>query len=80
MKKLASQQHDYIKTSLRLPRDLHEKVHASAREHGRGFNDELIARIAGADEVQSFKLLRRENAELRKMVREVLDNLELLKK
>jgi hypothetical protein len=42
-------------------------------------NAELIARIAGADEVVSFRELRRENAELRAMMREVLDAIELLK-
>jgi hypothetical protein len=80
MKKLASPQDNYIRTALRLPRDLHAKVHESAREQGRTLNAELIARIAGAEEVLSFKELRRENAELRAMVREVLDSLELLKK
>lgn len=80
MKTFASPQDEYIKTSLRLPRELHEKVHASAREHGRSFNDELIARIAGAEEVHSYRLLRRENAELRAMIREVLETLELFKK
>ncbi|HEL4660748.1 TPA: Arc family DNA-binding protein [Stenotrophomonas maltophilia] len=45
-----SVQEGYIKTALRLPPDLHSRIHKSARESGRTFNAELIARLAGSYE------------------------------
>lgn len=43
-------QDEYIKTALRLPPDLHERVHQAADKAGRSFNSELIARLAGSFE------------------------------
>ena len=79
MKKPAAPQDDYIKTALRLPRDLHAKVLMSAQAAGTTLNAEMLSRIAGADEVAANKELVRQNAELKAMLREVLDALEILK-
>lgn len=38
-------QDEFIKTALRLPRDLHAQVQASAEELGRSMNAEIIARL-----------------------------------
>lgn len=48
--KLEPKQQDYIKTALRLPRDLHAEIHQAAREGERGFNAEILFRLR-----QSFK-------------------------
>lgn len=39
-------QDDFMKTALRLPRDLHTRLMESARNKGRSFNSELVARLA----------------------------------
>lgn len=38
-------QDEYIKTALRLPRDLHRSIQESAEEAGRSMNAEIIARL-----------------------------------
>lgn len=38
-------QEDFQKTALRLPKDLHERLHESAKESGRSYNAEIIARL-----------------------------------
>lgn len=41
----SSYQDDYIKTALRIPRELHAALMESARERGRSFNAELLDRL-----------------------------------
>lgn len=36
-------QADWQKTGLRLPRELHQKVHEAAREDDRTFNSQIVA-------------------------------------
>lgn len=38
-------QDDFIKTALRLPRDVHEKIQEAAKETGRSMNSEIVARL-----------------------------------
>lgn len=38
-------QDDFHKTGLRLPRDLHAKLHEAAAAAGRSYNSEIIARL-----------------------------------
>lgn len=38
-------QDDYIRTALRVPPDLHAKIHESAKENNRTFNAEIVARL-----------------------------------
>lgn len=38
-------QDDYIRTALRVPRDLHKALHESASKSNRTFNAEIIARL-----------------------------------
>jgi hypothetical protein len=40
-----AKQQDYVKTALRLPRDIHAAVHESAQHAERSFNAELITRL-----------------------------------
>lgn len=62
-------QSDYIKSSLKLPPDLHAEVVESAVIHGRSMNAEIIARL----QTRQFDDLRRQIAELKAMIRQVLD-------
>jgi hypothetical protein len=38
-------QDDWHKTGLRLPKDLHGKLHEAAAESGRSYNGEILARL-----------------------------------
>ena len=40
-------QDDWHKTGLRLPKDLHAKLHAAAAESGRSYNAEIVSRLQG---------------------------------
>jgi hypothetical protein len=48
-------QDDYLKTALRLPRDLHARIHEAAEKAGRSMNAEIVARLEA-----SFPSLTRE--------------------
>jgi len=45
---MKSSQAEYAKTALRLPRDLHQAVHAVAKAQERTFNGQLIVLIRDA--------------------------------
>lgn len=49
-------QDDYIKTALRLPRELHKRVQDLADANGRSMNAEIIARLQQSFETQSGAL------------------------
>lgn len=38
-------QDNYIRTALRVPPDLHAKIHESAKQNNRTFNAELVSRL-----------------------------------
>jgi len=40
-----SNQDDFIKTALRLPRDVHAAIQKAAEESGRSMNSEIVARL-----------------------------------
>lgn len=62
-------QHNYVQSALRLPPELRDEIKEAAELSGRTMNAEIIARL---QESQLSSLLR-ENAELKMMVREILD-------
>lgn len=70
---------DPIKTSLYLPWDLREAVQLAAKANGRTMNGEILARITEAEDRATFKQLVKQNDELRALMREMLDRIELLK-
>lgn len=41
-------QDDWHKTGLRLPKDLHQRLHDAAASSGRSYNGELVARLEGS--------------------------------
>jgi hypothetical protein len=53
---MKSSQEDYARTALRMPRDLHQAVHAAAKAEDRSFNGQLIALIREAISVRPAKL------------------------
>lgn len=79
MKKLASPESEYIKTSIYLPPQIREDVKAAAKANGRTMNAEILARVIEAEDRITFKELLRQNAELARMMREMLDAIEMLK-
>ena len=44
-------QKNFVKTALRLPRELHAAVHEAAQKNGRSYNSELVERIQGSFEI-----------------------------
>lgn len=38
-------QDDYIRTALRVPPDLHSRIHDAAKSNNRTFNAEIVARL-----------------------------------
>jgi predicted DNA-binding protein len=79
MRKLEGPEADYIKTSLRLPPEVREAVQAAAKANGRTMNQEIVARIMEGEDRATFKVLVKQNEELRKLMREMLDQIEMLK-
>ncbi|WP_397474230.1 Arc family DNA-binding protein [Pusillimonas sp.] len=45
-------QDDYIKTALRLPRQLHGQLLASAQQTGKSMNAEILTRLAASFEAK----------------------------
>lgn len=41
----ARTQDDYIRTALRVPPELHARIHEAAKDSGRTFNAEIVARL-----------------------------------
>lgn len=60
---------DWVKRNTRYPPDVLAEITSAAARNGRSFNAEVIARVRVDDITQ----LRGEVAELKSMVREVLD-------
>lgn len=51
-------QDEYVKTALRLPKELHRKLHESAKENGRSYNSEIISRLETTYDVSDSLLFR----------------------
>lgn len=68
MKKKPTQE-DYVRRTTRFPPETFAELERAAKENGRSFNAEVIARL----DIDQFAALRREVAELKAMIREVLD-------
>jgi plasmid stability protein len=67
-------QDDFIKTAIRLPRDLHADILESAAHHGRSMNAEMLARLssqAGA----TLDDIARQNVRTQEMVQTIIEAL-----
>lgn len=62
-------QSDYVKSALRLPRDLHAQVSDDAERNGRSLNAEIISRLR----TSPLDGLTADVGEVRAMVRKLLD-------
>lgn len=64
-------QTSYVKTAIRMPPSLHEALKEAAKQNDRSLNDEMLARL----NTRPFEEMRRQNEELKMMLREVLTHL-----
>lgn len=53
-----SDQKDFLKTALRLPRDLHARIQEAAEASGRSMNAEILARLATSFEQADLSALK----------------------
>jgi hypothetical protein len=60
---------DYVQTAVRMPRALHEELKAAAKYNGRPMNAEILSRL----QASPLEEVKRQNEELKRLVREVLD-------
>lgn len=79
MIKRATSQADWVKTTLRIPPSLHAALLQSAEQSGRTLNAELLERIASAEDRSTLNKLVDQNNELRALMREMLDRIDLMK-
>lgn len=79
MKKLIAPESEYVKTSLRLPPGVRDEVIATGKRNGRSMNDEILSRIIAADDRATLKQLVNQSDDLRRLMVEMLDQIELLK-
>jgi hypothetical protein len=79
MNKLSTKEREPVKTSVRMPPALLVSLKASAKENGRTMNDEILARVAEAEDRATFRQLVKQNDELRALMHEMLERIELLK-
>ncbi len=64
-------QDDYIKTSLRIPRELHTKLVEIAEYNGRTLNAEIIDRLQAAPVYDLLRILARDSSETKALVKEM---------
>lgn len=62
---------DHVKTALRLPPDLHAEMSRDALFNGRSLNAEILARLRHSP----LEELRKENAELKQILLQILNQL-----
>jgi len=69
-------QDDFVKTSLRLPQDLHESLSALAEYNGHSLNAEILAHLRAAPLLELVQTLVKDNADMKLMLRELLDQVD----
>jgi hypothetical protein len=62
-------QTDYIQTAVRMPRELHAEIQATAENNGRSMNAEIVARL----QASPLDTVLDELADLKRMMRTLLD-------
>jgi hypothetical protein len=61
----------YVQTALRLPPDLHQELKEAAERNGHSLNAEIVARLR----TSPWDELKRQNVDLKSMLRELLDRI-----
>jgi plasmid stability protein len=79
MKKNPELDPEPVKTSVRLPPAVIAELKRTAKHHGRTMNDEILARVMEAEDRATFRQLVKQNDELRALMREMIERIELLK-
>lgn len=64
-------QKNYVKTAIRIPTPLHEALILAAERNGHSLNAEMLTRLNASP----IDELKRQNDELKMMLREVLNHL-----
>jgi hypothetical protein len=64
-------QDDYIKSSLRLPRELHAQLLDGAKYNGRTLNAEIIDRLQTTPVHELLLTLLQENRDMKAMIKEM---------
>jgi predicted HicB family RNase H-like nuclease len=64
-------QQGYVQTAVRLPPDLHDDLRDAATRSGHSLNAEILARLR----TSPLEEIKRQNVELKAMLREVLDKM-----
>lgn len=70
---------ELVKTSVRLPPETLANLKSTAKLHGRTMNAEVLARVSESEDRATFRQLIKQNDELRALMREMLDRLDMLK-
>jgi hypothetical protein len=65
-------QTDFIKTALRMPRELHARVQASAEGHGASLNTEIIQLLQKALESQTVEIGEKSLDQIEARVRQAI--------
>lgn len=60
-----------MQSAVRMPRALREEIKDAAKRNGRAMNAEILYRL----QASPLEDIKRQNEELKKMIREVLDRL-----
>lgn len=63
-------QQDFVKTALRIPAALHDKLKEAAEQNCHSLNAEMLARLS----THPLEDIKRQNDELKRLVREVLNH------
>lgn len=66
-------QDGFIKSAIRLPPSLHAEMADVALRTGHSLNDEIISRCQALPIQQQLQALTDENAQIRAMIKELLD-------
>ena len=64
-------QDEFLKTSLRLPRELHARLMASAEYNGRTLNAEIISQLQAAPVYELLKEIAKDCSETKAIVKEL---------
>ena len=67
-------QTEYVHTSVRIPKEVHERLESDAERYARSLNAEIVMRVMAYDDiVPQLADLNRQMNELRKLVRKALE-------
>lgn len=59
--------------TIRMPGELYDRLAAAAKYNGASFNAEVLQRLQATVEQDNFSRLFRENAEIKKLIRELIE-------